>query len=204
MSHTLFHHSMLCNALVWAWLHEVDEAEAARCREAGCGHCPGKLHSARYPRKPYGLAAELRDAGTRRFSFCCADCRLRATPASVRFFGRRFYLGALFVLVSALMLRGGVRLQTIKRRWGIPIATLRRWRQWWRGGVPGDGALAGEAGRAGDAVRGGAAALCAAADAGRTLRRPGVLTSPSRAAPCPGRRKTSIPSKFVPDLKPAS
>ena len=66
MSHNLFHHSMLCNALVWAWLHEVDEAEAARCREAGCGHCPGKLHSATYPRKPYGLAAGLRDAGTRR------------------------------------------------------------------------------------------------------------------------------------------
>ena len=54
----------------------------------------------------------------------------------MRFFGRRFYLGALFVLVSALMLRGGVRLQTIKRRWGIPIATLRRWRQWWREAFP--------------------------------------------------------------------
>ena len=136
MSHTLFQHSMLCNALVWAWLHEVDEAEAARCREAGCRHCPGKLHSATYPRKPYGLAPELRDEGTRRFSFCCAECRLRATPPSARFFGRRFYLGALFVLVSALVLRGGVRLQTVKRKWGIPVATLRRWRTWWLEAFP--------------------------------------------------------------------
>ena len=128
MSHTLFRHSMLCNAEVWAWLREVDEAEAARCRAAGCGYWPGKLHSARYPRKPYGLAFELRDTGGRRFSFCCADCRLRSTPASVRFFGRRFYLGALFLVVSALALRGGVRLQTVERKWGVPISTLRRWR----------------------------------------------------------------------------
>ena len=55
MSQTLFRHSMLCNAVVWAWLHDVDEAEAARDGVAGCRHCPGKLHSARYPRKPYGL-----------------------------------------------------------------------------------------------------------------------------------------------------
>ncbi len=169
MSHTLFQHSMLCNAPVWAWLHDVDEAEAARCREAGCRHCPGKLHSAKYPRKPYGLAPELRGAGTRRFSFCCADCRLRATPPSVRFFGRRFYLGALFVVVSALVLRGGVRLQTIKRRWGMrrhaaPLADVVA------GGVPGDGAVGGEAGRAGDAAGGGAASLRASADAGRPLR----------------------------------
>ena len=116
MSHNLFRHSMLCNAPVWAWLHDVDEAEAARCREAGCRHCPGRLHSTTYPRKPYGLATELRDEGTRRFSFCCSECRLRATPPSVRFFARRFYPGALFLLVSALALRGGVRLQTIKRK----------------------------------------------------------------------------------------
>ena len=49
----------------------------------------------------------------------------------MRFFGRRFYVGALFILISALVLRGGVRLQTIKRKWGIPVATLRRWRTWW-------------------------------------------------------------------------
>ena len=83
-----------------------------------------------------GRLPELRDQGTRRFSFCCADCRLRATPPSVRFFGRRFYLGALFVLVSALVLRGGVRLQTIKRKWGISVATLRRWRRWWLAAFP--------------------------------------------------------------------
>ena len=42
------------------------------------------------------------------------------------------YLGALFLLLSALVLRGGVRLETIGRKWGISVPTLRRWRRWWR------------------------------------------------------------------------
>ena len=135
MSHRIFLDSMLCDARVWAWLHRVDEAEGERCREAGCRHCAGELHSAMYPRKPYGLAPGLRE-GARRISYCCAACRRRATPASARFFGRRFYVGGLFLLVSALVLRGGVRLETVGRKWRIPVETLRRWRRWWQEAFP--------------------------------------------------------------------
>jgi len=135
MSHKLFRHSMLSNARVWAFLEDVDAAEAEACREAGCPRCGGVLHSASYPRKPYGLAAALRD-DARRFSLCCSVCRRRVKPPSVRFFGRRFYVGGLFVLVSALALAGGVRLQTIARRWRIPSPTLRRWRRWWQETFP--------------------------------------------------------------------
>ena len=131
MSHKLFHHANFSNARVWDFLERVDAAEAQTCRAAGCPHCGGVLHSATYPRKPYGLAADLR-GGVRRLSLCCAVCRRRVTPPSVRFFGRRFYVGALFVLVSALALAGGVRLQTISRRWGVPVSTLKRWQRWWR------------------------------------------------------------------------
>ena len=49
-----------------------------------------------------------------------------ASSTGMRTFGRRFYVGALFLLVSALSLSGGVRLQTIARRWGIPVITLKR------------------------------------------------------------------------------
>jgi len=135
MSHKLFHRSILSNARVWDFLKQVDAAEAQACREAGCPHCGGALHSATYPRKPHGLAAELRD-DVRRFSLCCSVCRRRVKPASVRFFGRRFYVGALFLLVSALALAGGVRLQTIARRWGIAASTLKRWRRWWLEAFP--------------------------------------------------------------------
>ncbi|MDE2974888.1 MAG: helix-turn-helix domain-containing protein [Gemmatimonadota bacterium] len=135
MSHKLFHHSILSNARVWDFLKQVDAAEAERCRAAGCPRCGGALHSATYPRKPHGLAADLRD-DVRRFSLCCSVCRRRVKPPSVRFFGRRFYVGALFLLVSALALAGGVRLQTIARRWGIPVSTLKRWRRWWLEAFP--------------------------------------------------------------------
>ncbi len=135
MSHKLFRHSILSNARVWAFLKRIDAAEAEACRAAGCPRCGGDLHGANYPRKPYGLAAALRD-DARRFSLCCSVCRRRVKPPSVRFFGRRFYIGALFLLVSALALGGGVRLETIARRWGIPSPTLRRWQRWWRETFP--------------------------------------------------------------------
>ncbi|MDE0172897.1 MAG: hypothetical protein OYH76_13730 [Defluviicoccus sp.] len=135
MSHKLFHHSILSGGRVWAFLKRIDAAEAETCRAAGCPRCGGALHSATYPRKPHGLAAALRD-DVRRFSLCCSVCRRRVKPASVRFFGRRFYVGALFLLVSALALAGGVRLETIARRWRIPSPTLRRWRRWWRETFP--------------------------------------------------------------------
>ena len=109
MSHKLLRHSILSDARVWDFLKQVDAAEAQACREAGCPRCGSALHSATYPRKPHGLAAELRD-DVRRFSLCCSVCRRRVKPASVRFFGRRFYVGALFVVVSALAVAGGVRL----------------------------------------------------------------------------------------------
>ena len=131
MSHKLFRHSILCNARVWDFLKQVDAAEAASCRAAGCPRCGGALHSATYPRKPHGLAADLR-ADVRRFSLCCSVCRRRVNPPSVRFFGRRFYVAPLFLMVSALALSGGVRLPTIARRWGVPVATLKRWRRWWQ------------------------------------------------------------------------
>ena len=135
MSHKLFHHSILSNERVWAFLKSVDAAEAEACRAAGCPRCDGELHSATYLRKPHGVAAALRD-DARRFCFCCSVCRRRVKPPSVRFFGRRFYVGAVFLLVSALALAGGVRPQTIARRCGVPTSTLKRWRRWWRETFP--------------------------------------------------------------------
>ena len=135
MSHKLFRHSILSNARVWAFLKRVDAAEAEASRAAGCPRCGGDLHSASYLRKPYGLSADLRD-DARRFSLCCSVCRRRVKPPSVRFFGRRFYVGALFLVVSALAVAGGVRLQTIARRCGVPASTLRRWQRWWQETFP--------------------------------------------------------------------
>ena len=118
MSRKLFRHPILSNARVWALLKRVNAAEAETCRAAGCPHCGGDLHSASYPRKPYGLSVDIRDDAPR-FNLCRSVCRRRAKPASARFSGRRFYVGAMDLVVSALAVAGGVRLQTIARGYGI-------------------------------------------------------------------------------------
>ena len=123
MSHRLFLDSIFSNARVWAFLEQLDEAEAARWRSAGCAYCGAALHSATSPRKPHGLAPQLR-AGTRRYSLCGCRCRRRVTPPSARFFGRRFRVAALFVMVSALAL-GGARVEALGRKYAIPVRTLK-------------------------------------------------------------------------------
>jgi hypothetical protein len=66
--------------------------------------CDGVLHSARFRRKPRGGPAGLGEDFNQRLSFCCAVelCRKRLTPPSFRFLGRKAYLGAVVVLISAM------------------------------------------------------------------------------------------------------
>lgn len=135
MSHNSFPGSMLSCARVWALLEKIDAAEADRCRSEGCEHCPGRLHSARYPRKPHALAPGLRD-DVRRHSFCCDGCRLRKTPPSVRFFGRRYRVAPVFLAACLMILGGSAPVETASRIWGIPAVTLRRWRLWWQADFP--------------------------------------------------------------------
>jgi hypothetical protein len=96
--------------------------------------CAGVLHRAAYPRKPRGPATV--PAGyDRRHSFCCDvdGCRKRVTPPSVRFLGRRVFVGAVVVLASAL--RHGLtaaRVRRLREALGVSRRTLERWRAWWR------------------------------------------------------------------------
>ncbi len=74
------------------FLIRLDEEPAAQTRAAGCS-CGGVLHRANYPRKPRGCPSGVREAFASRLSFCCSRCRQRSTAMSVRFLGRRVYLG---------------------------------------------------------------------------------------------------------------
>ena len=102
MLHDFFSGSILSCARIWSFLTRIDAVEAERVRAEGCPRCGSCLDSAPYPRKPHGLAASLRE-GVQRFSFCCRDCRRRATPPSVRFFGRRFRVAPVFLAASFLV-----------------------------------------------------------------------------------------------------
>ena len=102
----------------------------------GCAHCGGKLHVANYPRKPRGIRRVLDASYQWRLSFCCANdgCRRRTTPPSVRFLGRKVYLGIIVILVTAW--EQGV---CSEHRHGLTESldlwpqTVARWQQWWRG-----------------------------------------------------------------------
>lgn len=120
-------------------LDRFDSDLAAQERRSGCRKCGGTLHSSRYPRKPRGGPRELGAAYCYRASFCCArdGCRTRATPVSLRFLGRKVYLGAVVVLVTAL--RCGptpVRMSYLQSRIGVSRRTVMRWRRWWCDVVP--------------------------------------------------------------------
>ena len=127
---------MLADARLYELLQRCNEDLAAEQRAGGCPHCGGVLHSARCPRKPRGFAGLNPEYDWRLImSLCCAreGCRKRATPPSLRFLGRKVYLGAVVVLVSAL--RCGptpARLRYLEERVGVGRRTLMRWRQWWR------------------------------------------------------------------------
>jgi len=89
-----------------------------------------------YPRKPRGAPTDLPAEYGFRFSFCCDrdGCRRRATPASVRFLGRRIYLAAVIVLITSLA-HGATPKRVARLRLlvgGVSRETVERWRRWWR------------------------------------------------------------------------
>jgi hypothetical protein len=127
-------HAFFNDSRFYQFLTQIDEDIAAEVQARGCP-CGGVLHSARYPRKPRGLRCALDESYSTRLSFCCAKegCRRRTTPPSVRFLGRKVYLGVIVILVSALEhgLSPRRRKQLIEHLDLWP-QTIARWRRWWR------------------------------------------------------------------------
>ena len=134
-------HKLLRDARVYGVLFQIDQDLAAEVRTSGC-RCGGRLHSARYRRKPRcGLELErLHPEYDVRLSFCCDrdGCRRRRTPPSVRFLGRRIYVGAVVVLIAALAEGAtAARMQRLRRVVGdVSRRTVERWRRWWRETFP--------------------------------------------------------------------
>ena len=122
----------------WLFLFAIDQDLADAIRKNGCP-CGGRLHSADYPRKPRGTPAQLPEPLRIRLSFCCDrdGCRKRTTPPSVRFLGRKVYLGAIVILISAM--RQGPsprRVRELSARFGVDQRTIARWQVFWREHFP--------------------------------------------------------------------
>jgi hypothetical protein len=127
-------HAFLTDTNFYQLLFQIDESIAEEVSARGCD-CGGALHSARYPRKPRGIRSALDCSYESRLSFCCSQdgCRRRHTPASVRFLGRKVYLGVIVVLITTR--HHGLNDQRRRRlieALDVPAQTLWRWRRWWR------------------------------------------------------------------------
>lgn len=111
---------------------DADLAAAERCRP--CRECGAAMHVANYPRKPRGGPWALGPEQAFRHGLCCSreGCRQRVLPASVRYLGRRVYLGAVVVLGAALQHGLSERRVThLAATLGVDRRTLVRWRRWW-------------------------------------------------------------------------
>ena len=132
------HQELLRSASFWRFLFDMDKDLAQICRQEGCS-CGGHLHCAHYPRNPRGGGDNLPETYSRRLSFCCDrdGCRKRVTPRSVRFLGRKVYLFAVVLLVSAM--RQGPsprRVRELAQLFGADRRTIARWQIFWREHVP--------------------------------------------------------------------
>jgi hypothetical protein len=130
--------SLLRDSRLYELVLKCDADLAATARAQGC-HCGGALHCANYARKPRGFIVGQPLGYDKRYSFCCAHdgCRKRMTPPSLRFLGRKVYLGAVVTLVTAL--RCGLnerRASALQQLVGVSRRTLERWRSWWQELLP--------------------------------------------------------------------
>jgi hypothetical protein len=117
-------------------LEQADEKTVQQAVAEGCAVCGGPLHHADFERKPRGALVALQgEQSVRRFSLCCGreGCRKRLTPPSLRFLGRRVYLGVV-VIVASFAAQMFATAHTSEPKRGVPARTVRRWLDWWGGG----------------------------------------------------------------------
>ena len=123
-------HALLQDPKFFRLLLQIDIDEAAKVQACHCP-CGSVLHKADYPRKPRGCPREFRPDFESRLSFCCSRCRKRSTAKSVRFLGRRVYLGLAVVLMSVRRTTLSATAVQLCDTLGVPARTIARWRSWW-------------------------------------------------------------------------
>jgi hypothetical protein len=128
------YHDLPFSATFWPFLLTIDKDLADTTRKKGCT-CGGRLHCANYLRKPRGTPGQLTPEQCLRLSFCCDrdECRKRTTPPSVRFLGRKIYLGAVIILICSM--RQGPsprRVDELSKQFGVDRRTIARWQVFWR------------------------------------------------------------------------
>lgn len=132
----MLYREVLRKACFCELLLRIDRREMARVQAGRCPWCGGPLHAGHFARKPRGFvlgAGEIPEGYEVRFSLCCGWCRKRTLPESVRFLGRKVYLGVV-VAVATVVARGPDRgaMRVLRRELGVSWRAVGRWCQWWQ------------------------------------------------------------------------
>jgi hypothetical protein len=132
-------HDLHSDPVFYHALFDLDQEISDLTQSQGCIFCGETLHVSNYERRPRGAFVNLSEPQLKhkysfRFSFCCSQdgCRRRVTPPTVRFLGRKVYLGFIIVLVCAL--KHGLtprRALLLCGEFNIPRQTITRWRRFW-------------------------------------------------------------------------
>lgn len=120
-------------------LLEIDREILLEVWSQPCPLCAGRLHRGDFARKPRG-EPKVPEAFSVRFSLCCSrdGCRRRLTPFSVRFLGRKVFVGVAVVLVAAaLQGPSPAREKRLCELLGMTRRTARRWLEWWKSSFAG-------------------------------------------------------------------
>jgi len=108
-------HASSIDSTIWPRLYQLDKLIAEEVQSCNCPYCGAVLHVAMYPRKPRGVSR----------------------PPSVRFLGRKVYLGVMVVLAAAAA--QGLNDQRYKKlveHLSLSRYTLQRWLTWWQEQLP--------------------------------------------------------------------
>jgi len=117
-------------------LYRYDRRKGKQTKEKGCPLCKGRLHDAHYQRKPRGIVGHLDEKFKRCFCYCCAKCRHRVWPPSLRFLGAKVYFGFVVLLRAADQLQLKAPLRKAIAPLAVCHQTAARWRTWWQEQVP--------------------------------------------------------------------
>lgn len=131
-------HFLVSDPTLFSSLVEFDAELAEETLAKGCPHCKAsfRFHHAHYPRKPRGIDPDHRAIFSFRFSFCCSACRRRVTTPTMRFLGRKVYIGLVVVLASCCEGRITAWFSRIAAQTGLSLRTLWRWRRFWTEAFP--------------------------------------------------------------------
>ncbi len=130
-------HFLVSDPTLFSSLFEFDTELAQETLAKGCPHCGHhRLHQSHYPRKPRGIEANHRALFSFRFSYCCAACRKRITCPSLRFLGRKIYVGLIVVLASCCQDRITAWFSRLAQEMNLSLRTLWRWRSFWTKTLP--------------------------------------------------------------------